>query len=283
MQVQHGAHILLALGVHEVLLVVGLAQEGQRHTVTAQRRLDDVGDVVLVGVLIEIGKILAGSLLMTAEVVIGSVCNAPQLAPVGEREGVFDVGGGAAVESQLGRLMVAQTQVFLAYAQRQQPVFAEVFPVSEPLKVGAGFAEELAFHLLELADAEDEVARGDLIAEGLADLAYAEWQLFARGALDICEVNENALSGLGTQIAGGAGVLGNADGGLEHEVELADWGEIMLSADGADDILVRGYELVHLVESHRVNVYLVVLFADELVGAVACFAGAAVEQRVREA
>ena len=57
----------------------------------------------------------------------------------------------------------------------------------------------------------------------------------------------------------------------------------MLSADGADDILVRGYKLVHLVESHRVNVYLVVLFADELVGAVACFAGAAVEQRVREA
>ena len=220
---------------------------------------------------------------MTAEVVIGAVCNAPQLAPVGERKGVFDVGGGAGVECKLSRLMIAQTQVFLAYAQRQQPVFAEVFPVSEPLKVGAGFAEELAFHLLKLADAEDEVARGDLIAEGLADLAYAEGQLFARGALDVCKVNENALSGLGTQITGGAGVLGNADGGLEHEVELADWGEIMLSADGADDILVRGYELVHLVESHRVNVYLVVLFADELVGAVACFAGAAVEQRVREA
>ena len=137
--------------------------------------------------------------------------------------------------------------------------------------------------MLKLADAEDEVARGDLIAEGLADLAYAEWQLFARGALDICEVNENALSGLGTQIAGGAGVLGNADGGLEHEVELADGGEVMLSADGADDILVRGYELVHLVESHCINVDLVMLFADELVGAVARFAGAAVEQRVREA
>ena len=45
-----------------------------------------------------------------------------------------------------------------------------------------------------------------------------------------------------------------------------------------DHILVRGYELVHLVESHCINVDLVMLFADELVGAVACFAGAAVEQ-----
>ena len=55
--------------------------------------------------------------------------------------------------------------------------FAEVLPVSKPLEVGAGFAEELAFHLLELADAEDEVARSYLVAESLADLAYAEGQL----------------------------------------------------------------------------------------------------------
>ncbi len=109
---QHGAHILLALGVHEVLLVVGLAQEGQRHTVTAQRRLDDVGNVVLVRLGVEVLEALAGGLLMTAQVVVGAVCNAPQLAPVGEREGVLDVGGGAAVEGQLGGLVVAQAQIF---------------------------------------------------------------------------------------------------------------------------------------------------------------------------
>ena len=238
---------------------------------------------MLVGLLIEVGKILAGSLLMTAEVVIGAVGNAPQLAPIGEREGVFYIGSCAGVERKLGRLMVTQTEVFLLDAQRQQPVFAEVFPVSKPLKVGARLAEELALHLLKLTGAEDEVARGDLVTECLADLANAERQLFAGGALDVCEVYENALSGLGTQVAGGAGVLGNADGSLEHEVELADGCEVVLAADGADDILVGSNKCVHLVKGHCVDIDLVVLLGDKLVGSVAGFAGLAVEQRVREA
>ena len=92
MQVQHGADILLALAVGQVLLVVGFAQEGQSHTVTAQRRLDDIGDVVLVGLAVEVLQALAGCFLMAGQVVVGAVGNAPQLAPVGEREGVLDVG-----------------------------------------------------------------------------------------------------------------------------------------------------------------------------------------------
>lgn len=81
MQMQNGADIVVALLILAYdLLVVCLAQKCKSNAVAAEGRLDDVGDVVLVGVLIEIGKILAGSLLMTAEVVIGAVCNAPQLA-----------------------------------------------------------------------------------------------------------------------------------------------------------------------------------------------------------
>ncbi len=62
---------------------------------------------------------------------------------------------------------------------------AEVLPVGEPLQIGAGLAEELQLHLLELAGTEGEVARGDLVAEGLAHLADAEGQLPAGGALDV--------------------------------------------------------------------------------------------------
>ena len=279
MQVQHGAHILLTLGVHEVLLVVGLAQEGQRHTVTAQRRLDDVGDVVLVRLGVEVLEALAGGLLMAAQVVVGAVCNAPQLAPVGEREGVLDVGGGAAVEGQLGGLVVAQTQIFLLDAKAQQPVLAVVLPVGEPLQVGVGLAEELALHLLKLAGTEGEVARGDLVAERLADLADAEGQLAAGRALDVRKVDEDALRGLGAQVAGGGGILGHADGGLEHQVELADGGEVMLAADGADDLGVGGDELVHLVKGHGIDVHALALLTlgDELVRTVAALAGAAVQ------
>ena len=58
---------------------------------------------MLVGFGVKIFQALAGCFLMAAQIVIGTVCNAPQLAPVGERESVLDIGGGAAVESQLGR------------------------------------------------------------------------------------------------------------------------------------------------------------------------------------
>ena len=81
--------------------------------------------------------------------------------------------------------MVAQTQILVLETDGQQEVMAEGAPVVEPLQIGTGLAEELELHLLELADAEDEVARGDLVAEALAYLADAEGQLAAGGALDV--------------------------------------------------------------------------------------------------
>ena len=96
MEVQNGAYIVVALLVlTDDLLVVSLAQESKRHAVTAERRLDNIGNIVLVAVLIKVCQILAGLLHMTAEVKIGTVGNAPELAPIGERESVFNVGGGA--------------------------------------------------------------------------------------------------------------------------------------------------------------------------------------------
>ena len=155
MQVQHGADVRLAvlvLAYH--FLVIGLAPEGQRHPVAAQAGLDDVGDVVLALLLVEVIQALTGGLLMTAKVIVGAVGDAPQLAPVGEREGVLDVGGGAGVEGKLRALVVQQAQVLLHDAKGGQPVLAVVLPVGEPLQVGAGLAEELALHLLKRAGAQ---------------------------------------------------------------------------------------------------------------------------------
>ena len=61
---------------------------------------------------------------MTAKVVVRAVGNAPELTPVGEREGVFDIGRGTGVERELRRLMVTQTQVLFLDAKAQQPVLA---------------------------------------------------------------------------------------------------------------------------------------------------------------
>ena len=73
MQVQYGADIVVALLIlTDDLFIVCLAQECKRNTVAAERRLDDIGNVMLVGLLIEVGQILAGCLLMATEVIIGA-------------------------------------------------------------------------------------------------------------------------------------------------------------------------------------------------------------------
>ena len=117
-------------------------------------------------------------------------------------------------------------------------------------------------------------------------LADAERDLAARRALDVLEVDENALRGLGAQIHLGGRVLGHALMGLEHEVELADIGKVALAAARAGDLL-RADEGDHLVVGHGLDVHvghgvLGQPALDELVGAVAHLAGLAVDERVIE-
>jgi len=283
MEVQHDAGVVFADG----LLVIRFDKEGQHRAVGAQRGLDDVRDVVLVRLLVEIAHVDAGDLLVLREVVVRAVGDAPELAPA-EREDELEVGRGLGIEAELLGVVVAQTQVLLLHAEAQQPVAAERAPVLEPLEVGVGLAEELQLHLLELTRAEGEVARGDLIAEGLADLADAERQLAPRGALDVQEVHEDALRRFRAQIHGVLRVLGDALEGLEHQVELTDVGEVVLAAGGAGDIVLLD-EILHLLLGERVDglgkLELIgggpVL--DELVGAEALVALAAVHERVGEA
>ena len=130
MQTQNGTHVVLG-GVHH-FLVIGVHQEGQGHAVGAQGGLDDIGDIVLVLLLVEVGEILAGVLLVLFEVVVGAVGHAPQLAPA-EGEHELEVGGGLGVEGQLFGLVVAQAEVLLLQAQIHQPLAAELPPVLEPL------------------------------------------------------------------------------------------------------------------------------------------------------
>ena len=184
--------------------------------------------------------------------------------------------------------MVAQTQILVLQTDGQQPVVAERAPILEPFEVGAGLAEELQLHLLELAHAEDEVARGDLVAEALADLADAERQLFARRALDVVEVDENALRRLGTQIHGVLRVLGHALERLEHQVKLTDIGKVVLAAGGAGDVMLLN-KVLHLALGEGVDgltqleAVLRAPVLNELIRAEALVALAAVHQRIGEA
>ena len=86
-------------------------------------------------------------------------------------------------------------------------------------------AEELDLHLLELARAEGEVSRRDLVAKALADLGDAEGDSHPRAVADVLEVDEDALGGFGAKEGGVVFAAQGADDRLEHQVELARLGQ----------------------------------------------------------
>src|SRR5215469_12085625 len=94
-----------------------------------------------------------------------------------------------------------------------------------PLLVGARADEEFHLHLLELPGAEDEVSRGYLVAERLADLRYAERDLPARGLQHVAVVDEDALSGLRAQVGQPFVAFSGAEVRAEQPVEHARLGE----------------------------------------------------------
>ena len=134
---------------------------------------------------------------MLGQVVIGSVRDTPQFAPAeGEQE--LDIGGSLTVEAQFLRRVITKSHLVFLDAKRQQPVTAEASPVLEPLHIGAGLAEELQLHLLELSGTESEVTGCDLITERLTNLSDTERNLLTGSSLYIFKVNENTLCSLGS-------------------------------------------------------------------------------------
>ena len=121
---------------------------------------------MLAGFLVEIGAILTGMILVLTEVVVCSVCNAPKLAPT-EGEEELKVGGCLGIEAKLLGRVVAESKIFVLHAKVKKPLVTEVFPIIEPLKVGAGLAEELKLHLLKLSCTESEITGSDLVSEAL--------------------------------------------------------------------------------------------------------------------
>ena len=282
-QVQHHPGVALI----QLLLLVGVAEDSEERALHAQGWLDDVGDVPDVLLRVEVTQILAGGVDMLGQIVIRPIRHAPELAPA-EGEAELEVRCGLGVEAQLLGIVVPEPQVFILHAQGQQEVVAVGTPVIEPLKVGARLAEELQLHLFELTDPEDEVARGDLVAEGFADLTNAEWDLPAAGPLNVGKVHEDALGRLGPQVHRVLRVLGDALEGLEHQVELPDVREVVLAAGGAGDVVCLD-ELLHLRLREGVqglfqgHAALVGPVLDELVGTEPLLALTAVHKGIGEA
>ena len=205
----------------DLLLAVGVDQEGERRPVGAGGGLDDPRDEVLVGRRVEVLEVLAAGLRMARQVEVAPVVDALELLPA-EREAVLDVDRLLGVVGQLVGGVLAQAEP----RRRHAVALVPGAPLGQPLlervgRLGLGPDEVLHLHLLELAHPEDEVARADLVAERLADLGDPERQLLARRLLDVLEVDVRALGRLRPQVDDRGVLLDRAHERLEHQVEAA--------------------------------------------------------------
>ena len=112
--------------------------------------------------------------------------------------------------------------------------------------------------------------------------ADGEGQLGAHGAQDVGVVDVLALGVLGAQIDDGLRVVRDAAVGLEHQIEFADIGKVVLAAIRAGDGMGLD-EIEHLSLGHAVGVGFGVKGLDQIVGAEAHLALPAVEHRIGEA
>ena len=184
-----------------------------------------MGHVALVGLGVEVVEPLPRGLGVGRQVEVAPVGDPLELVPApGEEE--LHVGRAARVVRQLGRVVVAEAELVLRDAEVEVPAQPLGQPVLEPLLALGRRHEVLHLHLLELAGAEDEVLRRDLVAERLAHLGDAEGRLLARRVEDVGEVEEHALGRLGPQVGHVALVLHRAGVGLEHQVEGPGLGQV---------------------------------------------------------
>ena len=239
-----------------MFLFVSRTHDGQEHTVDADRGLDDEGSVRLVEFGIEVLYLLAAILSVLREVEVGTrVDTFHFLETEGHQE--LDVGSGIGIVRQF--LVVMEAIFLIAQAEGFVPTEAELFPMFEPLHLGAGFYEELHLHLFKLAHTEDKLASHYLVTEGFTYLCDTERYLHATGLLNVEVVDEYTLCRLGTEVDLHGAVGGRAHLGLEHEVELTHVGPVACAADGAYYLFVQDdlFEFIEVVVVHGLLVALV--------------------------
>ena len=228
--------------------------------------------------LVEHAHGLAGAALVLREVEVAAGGDAFQLLR-SEGELEENVHAGAGIVRQLLGLL----PILLQRGARQADALVELDALLDPILVPelpapvrlrlAGMAlaggrgdraadgldrlvrldEEFQFHLLELARTEGVVARRHLVAERLAHLRDAEGHLLPRRLVDILELREDGLRGLGTKI-GHVRLRGRgADVGLEHQVEgdrRSQQGTVLrVEALGAFDLLHALAEQLHRLQA----------------------------------
>ncbi len=216
---------------------------------------------------------------MALQIEVGSVGKAVEFAcPKGEIIDEIDGALGVVGELLFGMLFLVdagriETDELAPLVHGGQPICKSFFP--------SGFPDEIFdLHLLEFDDAEDEIARRDLVAERFSDLGDAEGDFDPHRVDDVFIIEEDRLSGLRAKVGDIPIGAGFAHVGMEHQVEVPRFSKVLSAAFGAFHFLLLD-QVGHLRERQPVGVLMQGLL-DQVVAAEPSFAILAVDEGVVE-
>ena len=231
-QGKRDGHNRALAAVFERLLAERAAEHGEEHAVESDGGLEHVRHVALLRLRVEVAQFLVAVLFVLFQVKVRARVDALELFEA-HREVEFDVASGIGVVGQFH--VVVEPVVLLAEAKGFVPIDSGVFPVVVPRLLRARLDEELHLHLLEFTHAENELARDDLVAEGLANLRNPKRQLHPPALLHVQVVHEDALRRFRTEVNHAGVATDGTELGLEHQVELTHVGPVLRTANGASD------------------------------------------------
>ena len=183
---------------------VGITKNSKKEPTETHRSLKNPRDVFLTGYWVGIMKVGTREFLVLSEIVIAAVVNTHELIVAATWVVVLNIPSVFGVEDEV--FVLVPVKVFLLNTKTKEPVPLLFLDALVVIFVFAGLNEILSVGLFELAAAEEEIAGGDFVAEGFADLGNTKRNFNSASIEDVFVVEVNTLTGL-TWKVGGLGVL----------------------------------------------------------------------------
>ena len=184
------AQFIFAIRAHE---------DRKNRTVDAERGLDNVRDEFLFCFFILICKLDTRRFSVSRKIEIDAICETPQFFAA-ERILKFKINRALAVVRTLIVRHLELAEHTFRYANCFGKKMHYLAPLFERLPPFIRLHEIFHFHLCQFAQAEDEVARRDLVSKRLPDLRDAERKFWMHRIHYIFEIRENASGSFRPQV-----------------------------------------------------------------------------------
>ena len=178
---------------------VGITKNSKEEPAETHRGFKNPRDVFFASYGVGIVEVGTREFFVLREVVIATVVNTHELIVATTWIVVLNIPSVFGVEDEV--FVLVPVEVLFFDAETEEPVPLFFFDALVVVFVFARFDEILRVGLFELAAAEEEVARGDFVAEGFTDLGNTERYLDAASIDDILKVEIDTLASFARKIS----------------------------------------------------------------------------------